>query len=97
MEKNRAVRGPGLYHTLPVSPLAEDTKYNKSTTGGGIVGSQFTAGAQMITWNVFLGFKLKLGPVPSSQANVSAWEPSPCAWLSSEGAQGATSVESGPI
>lgn len=94
MKKNRTVRGPGVYHTLPVSPLAEDTEYNKSTTGGDIVGSQFTVGAQMITWNVFLGSKLKQGPVPSSQANVSAWEPSPCAWLSSEGA---TSVESGPI
>lgn len=44
--------------------------------GGDIVGSQFTVGAQMITWNVFLGSKLKQGPVPSSQADVSAWEPS---------------------
>lgn len=64
----RAVRGPGIYHILPVSPLAEDTKYDKtvSTTGGDIVGSQFTVGAQMITWNVFLGSRLKQGPVPSS-------------------------------
>lgn len=78
MEKNRAIRGSGIYHSLPVSPLAEDTKYDKtvSTTGGDIVGSQFTIGVQMITWNVFLGTKLKQGPVPSSQANMSAWEPS---------------------